>query len=167
MALLLHRKNSVQRDFSIEYNVYLLNTRIINYTNSHCTCTNSLYILLLCFQVFSDISYTVASCTENEASRYGKDKFITWCLCRVPCYIWHIWWYINIVFYSGRFLCSMLEIVMRWHGDKKIYEKVPGCVLIHIVFADIKHLSFISLIIIYYSFIHSFILFILYLPGVW
>ena len=23
-------------------------------------------------QVFSDISYTVASCTENEASRYGE-----------------------------------------------------------------------------------------------
>ncbi|KAK3752595.1 hypothetical protein QZH41_018789 [Actinostola sp. cb2023] len=52
---------------------------------------------LLCFdRVFSDISYTVASCTENEASRYG------------------------------RFLCSMLEIVMRWHGDKKIYEKECG-----------------------------------------
>ena len=26
--------------------------------------------------------------------------------------------------FSGRFLCSMLEIVMRWHGDKKTYEKV-------------------------------------------
>ncbi|CAH3126788.1 unnamed protein product [Porites lobata] len=52
---------------------------------------------LLCFdRVFSDISYTVASCTENEASRYG------------------------------RFLCSMLEIVMRWHGDKKTYEKECG-----------------------------------------
>ncbi|RMX55597.1 hypothetical protein pdam_00001751, partial [Pocillopora damicornis] len=52
---------------------------------------------LLCFdRVFSDISYTVASCTENEASRYG------------------------------RFLCSMLEIVMRWHGDKKTYDKECG-----------------------------------------
>ncbi|KAK2556060.1 THO complex subunit 2 [Acropora cervicornis] len=50
----------------------------------------------LLFSVFSDISYTVASCTENEASRYG------------------------------RFLCSMLEIVMRWHGDKKTYEKECG-----------------------------------------
>ena len=29
-----------------------------------------------------------------------------------------------LVFLSGRFLCSMLEIVMRWHGDKKTYEKV-------------------------------------------
>ena len=26
----------------------------------------------LCPKVFSDISYTVASCTENEASRYGE-----------------------------------------------------------------------------------------------
>ncbi|XP_048589854.1 THO complex subunit 2 isoform X3 [Nematostella vectensis] len=52
---------------------------------------------LLCFdRVFSDISYTVASCTENEASRYG------------------------------RFLCSMLEIVMRWHGDRKTYDKECG-----------------------------------------
>lgn len=26
--------------------------------------------------------------------------------------------------FQGRFLSSMLEIVMRWHKDKKIYEKV-------------------------------------------
>lgn len=45
-------------------------------------------------QVFSDIIYTVASCTENEASRYG------------------------------RFLCCMLETVTRWHSDRVIYEKV-------------------------------------------
>lgn len=45
-------------------------------------------------QVFSDIIYTVASCTENEASRYG------------------------------RFLCCMLDTVTRWHSDKAIYEKV-------------------------------------------
>ena len=29
-------------------------------------------------------------------------------------------------FVVGRFLCSMLEIVMRWHGDKKTYEKVSN-----------------------------------------
>ncbi|XP_077984941.1 THO complex subunit 2-like isoform X2 [Glandiceps talaboti] len=52
---------------------------------------------LLCYdRVFSDISYIVASCTENEASRYG------------------------------RFLCAMLETVMRWHSEKSIYEKECG-----------------------------------------
>ena len=30
----------------------------------------------------------------------------------------------HLVIFVGRFLCSMLEIVMRWHGDKKTYEKV-------------------------------------------
>ena len=29
-------------------------------------------------------------------------------------------------YFVGRFLCSMLEIVMRWHGDKKTYEKVSN-----------------------------------------
>ncbi|XP_069468772.1 THO complex subunit 2 isoform X2 [Ambystoma mexicanum] len=52
---------------------------------------------LLCYdRVFSDIIYTVASCTENEASRYG------------------------------RFLCCMLETVTRWHSDRAIYEKECG-----------------------------------------
>uniref|UniRef100_A0A8D0CBS1 THO complex subunit 2 n=1 Tax=Salvator merianae TaxID=96440 RepID=A0A8D0CBS1_SALMN len=52
---------------------------------------------LLCYdRVFSDIIYTVASCTENEASRYG------------------------------RFLCCMLDTVTRWHSDKTIYEKECG-----------------------------------------
>lgn len=46
------------------------------------------------FKVFQDITYTVASCSENEASRYG------------------------------RFLCAMLETVSRWHSDKALYEKV-------------------------------------------
>ncbi|XP_072483969.1 THO complex subunit 2-like [Notamacropus eugenii] len=49
---------------------------------------------LLCYdRVFSDIIYTVASCTENEASRYG------------------------------RFLCYMLTTVTKWHSDRTIYEK--------------------------------------------
>ncbi|XP_043913221.1 THO complex subunit 2-like [Protopterus annectens] len=52
---------------------------------------------LLCYdRVFSDIIYTVASCTENEASRYG------------------------------RFLCSMLETVTRWHSDRAVYDKECG-----------------------------------------
>ncbi|KAH0631033.1 hypothetical protein JD844_004521 [Phrynosoma platyrhinos] len=52
---------------------------------------------LLCYdRVFSDIIYTVASCTENEASRYG------------------------------RFLCCMLDTVTRWHSDRTIYEKECG-----------------------------------------
>ncbi|XP_068930132.1 THO complex subunit 2 isoform X6 [Petaurus breviceps papuanus] len=52
---------------------------------------------LLCYdRVFSDIIYTVASCTENEGSRYG------------------------------RFLCCMLETVTRWHSDRAIYEKECG-----------------------------------------
>uniref|UniRef100_A0A8C5SMC2 THO complex subunit 2 n=1 Tax=Laticauda laticaudata TaxID=8630 RepID=A0A8C5SMC2_LATLA len=52
---------------------------------------------LLCYdRVFSDIIYTVASCTENEASRYG------------------------------RFLCCMLDTVTQWHSDKSIYEKECG-----------------------------------------
>ncbi|KAG8229795.1 hypothetical protein J437_LFUL005876 [Ladona fulva] len=45
------------------------------------------------FQLFCDITYTVTSCTENEANRYG------------------------------RFLCAMLETVMKWHGDKSTFEK--------------------------------------------
>ncbi|KAF7244895.1 THO complex subunit 2 [Varanus komodoensis] len=52
---------------------------------------------LLCYdRVFSDIIYTVASCTENEASRYG------------------------------RFLCCMLNTVTQWHSDKVTYEKECG-----------------------------------------
>ncbi|XP_045691270.1 LOW QUALITY PROTEIN: THO complex subunit 2-like [Phyllostomus hastatus] len=52
---------------------------------------------LLCYdRVFSDIIFTVASCTENEASRYG------------------------------RFLCCMLETVTRWHSNKATYEKECG-----------------------------------------
>ncbi|XP_012937232.1 THO complex subunit 2 [Aplysia californica] len=44
-------------------------------------------------RVFNDITYTVTSCTENEAHRYG------------------------------RFLCSALETIMRWHSSPAIYEE--------------------------------------------
>ena len=45
-------------------------------------------------QIFCDITYTVTSCTENEAQRYG------------------------------RFLAAMLEIVNRWHSAREIFEEV-------------------------------------------
>ncbi|XP_064481885.1 THO complex subunit 2-like isoform X2 [Ornithodoros turicata] len=49
---------------------------------------------LICYdKIFCDITYTVTACTENEANRYG------------------------------RFLCAMLETVMRWHSDKVIFDK--------------------------------------------
>uniref|UniRef100_A0A182PCL3 THO complex subunit 2 n=1 Tax=Anopheles epiroticus TaxID=199890 RepID=A0A182PCL3_9DIPT len=49
---------------------------------------------LLCYdRIFCDITYSVTSCTENEATRYG------------------------------RFLCAMLETVMRWHSDEATFNK--------------------------------------------
>ncbi|CAG7823395.1 unnamed protein product [Allacma fusca] len=49
---------------------------------------------LICYdRIFCDIIYTVTSCTENEANRYG------------------------------RFLCALLGTVMKWHGDKAIFDK--------------------------------------------
>merc|ERR1719228_1866828 len=49
---------------------------------------------LICYdRIFCDITYTVTSCTENEAGRYG------------------------------RFLEAMLESVMKWHADKDLFER--------------------------------------------
>uniref|UniRef100_A0A182J8B0 THO complex subunit 2 n=1 Tax=Anopheles atroparvus TaxID=41427 RepID=A0A182J8B0_ANOAO len=49
---------------------------------------------LLCYdRIFCDITYSVTSCTENEATRYG------------------------------RFLCAMLETVMRWHSEEATFNK--------------------------------------------
>ncbi|XP_068150279.1 THO complex subunit 2 [Drosophila tropicalis] len=49
---------------------------------------------LLCYdRIFCDITYSVTSCTEGEATRYG------------------------------RFLCAMLETVMRWHADQAVFNK--------------------------------------------
>ena len=50
--------------------------------------------MLFLLQIFCDITYTVTSCTENEAHRYG------------------------------RFLCAMLKIVMNWHSSKEIFDNV-------------------------------------------
>ncbi|XP_041357183.1 THO complex subunit 2-like isoform X2 [Gigantopelta aegis] len=60
---------------------------------------------LICFdRIFCDITYSVTSCTENEAHRYG------------------------------RFLCASLGTVMKWHSDIDIYEKdcanFPGFVTV-------------------------------------
>lgn len=49
---------------------------------------------LLCYdRLFCDVTYSITSCTENEAMRYG------------------------------RFLYAMLETVMRWHKSKEMFEK--------------------------------------------
>lgn len=63
------------------------------YSLLHFTC-NYFYDKIGFFQLFCDITYSVTSCTENEANRYG------------------------------RFLCAMLETVMRWHSEKAIFDKV-------------------------------------------
>ncbi|KAH8248629.1 hypothetical protein KR032_001611, partial [Drosophila birchii] len=52
------------------------------------------FATLLCYdRIFCDITYSVTSCTEGEATRYG------------------------------RFLCAMLETVMRWHADQAVFNK--------------------------------------------
>jgi THO complex subunit 2 len=51
-----------------------------------------MYILFF-IKIFSDISYSIASLTDNEARRYG------------------------------RFLLGLLETVMHWHSDIEIFEK--------------------------------------------
>lgn len=43
--------------------------------------------------MFCEIAYSVTACTENEATRYG------------------------------RFLCVMLETVMKWHSSPATFEK--------------------------------------------
>ncbi|XP_050307904.1 THO complex subunit 2 [Anthonomus grandis grandis] len=49
---------------------------------------------LLCYdRIFCDVTYSIISCTENEALRYG------------------------------RFLYAMLETVMKWHKSKDVFEK--------------------------------------------
>ncbi|CAH0560689.1 unnamed protein product [Brassicogethes aeneus] len=49
---------------------------------------------LLCYdRLFCDVTYSITSCTENEAMRYG------------------------------RFLYAMLETVTRWHRSKEVFER--------------------------------------------
>ena len=58
-----------------------------------CVCTHA-WICVFRKQIFCDITYTMTSCTENEAHRYG------------------------------RFLSSALETIMKWHSSTAIYDKV-------------------------------------------
>ncbi|XP_064608579.1 THO complex subunit 2-like isoform X2 [Liolophura sinensis] len=60
---------------------------------------------LICYdRIFCDITYSVTSCTENEAHRYG------------------------------RFLCAAMDTIMRWHSDQALYDKecasYPGFVTV-------------------------------------
>lgn len=68
------------------------------------------------FQIFCDITYSVTSCTENEATRYG------------------------------RFLCAMLETVMRWHSNEATFQKecasYPGFVTKFRVSNQVSEFSF-------------------------
>jgi THO complex subunit 2 len=76
---------------------------------------------LICYdRIFGDISYTMCSCTENEANHYG------------------------------RFLCSVLETVMRWHRDRSLFEKecakYPGFITkfseadpVHVDYENYRH----------------------------
>lgn len=91
-------------------------------------------------QVFSDIIYTVASCTENESRRYG------------------------------RFLCCMLETVTRWHSDKGIYEKVHCCIMCQAYGAyitngtgtvDYINYYFLAIILAFNSALQSFFIYLL------
>lgn len=49
---------------------------------------------LICFdKIFCDVTYTVASCTEAEAYRYGL------------------------------FLGTLMAVMMRWHADEKVFDR--------------------------------------------
>lgn len=86
----------------------------------HCLKTPN-FSTLICFdRIFGDISYTMSSCTENEANHYG------------------------------RFLCSILDIAMRWHRDTAVFAaecaKFPGFVTkfcekdpVHIDYESYRH----------------------------
>ena len=79
-------------------------------------------------QLFCNITYTFTSCTENEASRYG------------------------------RFLCALLQTVMHWHGSRQVFERecafFPGFVTKfrvsnkqnersdHVDYENYRHVSF-------------------------
>lgn len=54
---------------------------------------STIFLFSRAFQIFCEIAYSVTACTENEATRYG------------------------------RFLCVMLETVMKWHSSAVTFEK--------------------------------------------
>ena len=42
----------------------------------------------------------------------------------ISCKFWIVGRFNFACLVVGRFLCSMLEMVMRWHQDKRVYEQV-------------------------------------------
>ena len=110
---------------------YCLFPRCIFTASDALFCAKFVYLLhmlktpnfstLICYdRIFGDISYTMCSCTENEASHYG------------------------------RFLCSVLETVMRWHRDRSLFEKecakYPGFITkfseadpVHVDYENYRH----------------------------
>lgn len=79
------------------FNIALLWSGKIPYCNIALVFVWMLFFFIHFFpfqrQIFVEIAYSVTSCTENEATRYG------------------------------RFLCAMLETVMRWHSSQATFEK--------------------------------------------
>lgn len=110
---------------------YCLFPRCIFTASDALFCAKFVYLLhmlktpnfstLICYdRIFADISYTMCSCTENEASHYGK------------------------------FLCSVLETVMSWHRDRSLFEKecakYPGFITkfseadpVHVDYENYRH----------------------------
>ena len=73
----------------------------------------------MCHKVFSDISYTVASCTENEASRYGK-------LCFTLVIVFpgeHARsWQSDLLISCFRSLCRSLFVFDAWDRDEMAWR---------------------------------------------
>lgn len=73
--------------------------------------------MLFFSQIFCEIAFSVTSCTENEATRYG------------------------------RFLSVMLETVMRWHANPSAFENecvgYPGFVTKFRISNQVNQMKFI------------------------
>lgn len=118
-------------EMTTQFLQYCLFPRCIFTASDAIFCAKFVYLLhmlktpnfstLICYdRIFGDISYTMCSCTENEASHYG------------------------------RFLCSVLETVMRWHRDRSLFEKecakYPGFITkfseadpVHVDYENYRH----------------------------
>jgi THO complex subunit 2 len=60
---------------------------------SSCQFVERRFTVSIVIQLFCDVTYSITSCSENEAMRYG------------------------------RFLYAMLETVMRWHKSKELFDR--------------------------------------------
>ncbi|KAI1301341.1 THO complex subunit 2 [Halotydeus destructor] len=96
--------NSVKSEMMMQFLQYCLFPRCIFTAADALYCAKFVHMVhtlqtpnfstLVCLdRIFCDISYTMCSCTENEANNYG------------------------------RFLASILDIVMRWHKDIDVFNK--------------------------------------------